>query len=75
MELFLKNAEGHRFYMVRAETSQDETITVTPLTRVIGALLDQKATAAAPTYTWATNVITYTNVLTDQDVNGIVWGD
>jgi len=69
-----KGPSGYRYYTFRATTSTSETIPIAGLSTIIGAIGKAAATAGALTMTWATNILTVTQTLTDDDVNGIVWG-
>lgn len=73
----LKDAEGNRYYSIRATCSTNETITLTGvekgLTTIRGCALSiNEAASLTVTYTGA--IITVTSTHTDKVVSGIVYG-
>jgi hypothetical protein len=73
----LKDAEGNRYYSIRATVSTNETITLTGvekgLTTLRGvALAANEDVAVKCTYTGA--IITITSTHTDKVISGLAWG-
>ena len=66
---------GKKVVIVGGVLSTDETLTVSGLTTLDGAILINKADNASDSCTVATNVITLTQAtITDATYTGIAWG-